>query len=69
MMALVLRGAGCLGVRECFELGAVLAELLAFGFVVVGDRISMGGRGNMWSDGRTRPRDRTRDGVMRGLWV
>jgi hypothetical protein len=40
-MALVLRGAG-----------AVLAELLAFGFVVVGDRISKGGRGNMRSDGR-----------------
>ncbi len=56
----------CLGVRECFELGAVLAKMLAFGFVVVGHRISMGGRGNMCSDETTRPRDRMRDGVRLG---
>ena len=60
------RGWCSLGVRECFELGPVLAELLLFGFVVVGDRISKGGRGNMCSDERTRPKNRTRDRVRFG---
>ncbi len=32
------RGWCCLGNRECFELGAVLAKLLAFCFVVIGGR-------------------------------
>jgi hypothetical protein len=63
------RGWCCLGVRKCFELGAVLAELLVFGFVVVGDRISKGGRGDMWSDGRTRPRNKMRDGVWLGCGI
>jgi hypothetical protein len=55
----VERGRCCFGLRECFRLGAVFEELLAFGFV---------GAGNGRSKGRggTGPRDRTRGGVWLG---
>jgi hypothetical protein len=59
------RGWCCLGVRECFELGAGLAELLGFGFVVMGDRISKGEGGIC---GVTGGRDReTECGLVVGL--
>ncbi len=43
----VERGRCCLGFRECFGLGVVFEDLLAFGFVVAGDERSKGRGGNM----------------------
>jgi hypothetical protein len=43
----VARGRCCLGFRECFGLGAVSEELLAFGFVVAGDGRNKGRGGNI----------------------
>ncbi len=41
------KGRCCLGFRDCFGLGAVFEELLAFGFVMAGDGRSQGREENM----------------------
>ncbi len=62
----VERGRCCFGFWECFRLGAVFEELLAFGFVGAGNGRSKGRGGNIYRDGETRPRDKTRGGVWLG---
>jgi hypothetical protein len=62
----VERGRCCVGFRECFRFGAVFEELLAFGFVGAGNGRSKGRGGNIYRDGGTGPRDRTRGGVWLG---
>jgi hypothetical protein len=62
----VERGRCCFGFRECVGLGAVFEELLAFGFVGAGNGRSKGRGGNIYRDGWTGPRDRTRGGVWLG---
>ena len=56
----------CFGLRECLRLGAVFEELLAFGFVGAGNGRGKGRGGNIYRDGGTGPRDRTRGGVWLG---
>ena len=41
------RGRSCVGVGECFGLGAVFAELLPFGFVGAGDGRNKGRGGDI----------------------